>query len=165
MSLSLFRTAGGAALEVNPNFIKTELGITLKATQDANTAESIEKPADFIKKRSLKIEKLFDLDPATARGTADGPVALAYKAKFDELSKLGLPSDIVTAMAKSHATRLYEEYLYLYELEAPDGYKRAFSVIKDDHNAVIAKNELSDTGISAIEGYKAYKKAKKASKK
>ena len=71
-------------------------------------------------------------------------------------------------MATSHAARVYQEHIELLELEAPDGYKRAFGIATADRAAADTKNELANTGISSynsIAEYKAYKKAKKAAKK
>lgn len=160
--------------KLNPVYIKNELGVSLRAIQDANTIKSIATPAQFIEDRNKAIGHLFDktlptydagTGLQTAAGTGDGPVSLAFLAKYKELAALNLPEDIVKSMAKAHATRVYQEHIELLELQSPDGYKRAYSVASNDHNAVINKNEISDTGISAVAEYKARKRAKKAAKR
>jgi hypothetical protein len=161
--------------EVDPEYIKTELGVALRAKQDINTALSIKEPALFITHRNSKIQNLFDagtIDAVskvfTVTGAGQGIVSEAFKKKVDELTKLSLPSDVVKSMATSHAARVYQEHIELLELESPDGYKRAFGIATADREAADAKNNLANTGISSynsIAEYKAYKKAKKAAKK
>ncbi len=139
-------------LIINHNrYLQTELGVALRAKQDANLIQSIKDPEKFIGLRSEKIASLFG---------EGGAVTIAFKTRYAELQALFIPEELARSMAKKAALRVYNDELELLELEAPDAYTKAFGIASVEHNAMLAKNDVAGTGLNEfdfITKYKSYK--------
>jgi hypothetical protein len=135
------------------SFLANEFGVSLRAKQDANTIQAIQKPDEFIKKRSDEIAKLF---------TEGGSVSKFFKERRDQLILTGLPTDLARDMALRQSKAFYEQELEILELTHPDGYAKAFGVAGVKHNAEIAQDNVANETVAQ---YKARKRVKKADKR
>lgn len=154
--LGIFKQNNGTKdLEYDPTYLPKELGIVLRAKQDASTIKAISKPEDFIKERSKEIGKLFgDVDAGTgAIKDATGKVSVYFKDRMAEYETLGLPHEMALKMAQRSAQRFYEDELELLEIAMP-GYSQSFSTASVEHNATLAKNDIAGNDFDK----KAYKK-------
>ncbi len=149
------RPSHGGVLPHNPGqYLKNELFIELKKTQDLNRIESISAPADFIKKRSEAIDALF---------APEGAVSKYFRTKMLDLQALNLPGELSRQMAMKGAEHVLSDELQILELQWPGCYESAFGTAKVDHNATIAKTNIADDDI--IRSYKERKRAKKAARR
>lgn len=147
MSLGIFTKATDPT-----EFLKDELLITLRATQDKNTIESIKTPAEFVEKRSAQINLLFR-----------DKIKPYYDERLEEYKDLHLPEEMVKTMAKKSVMRFYDEQMELLELTQPGAYQKAFGVVAVNHNASIVQDKIA-VDDSYEKYYKQRKNAKKAKK-
>ncbi len=135
------------------DYLKTELGITLRAKQDKNIVESIDQPSAFIAKRSKAINDL-----------TDTKVTDYFNARYKEFIELGLPTEESRNLAMSSAKRFLNEEIAILELQWPGGYQRAFGMANIHHNTTGAVNDLAGTDIGR-KAVRQYKRKKRAAKK
>lgn len=135
-------------------YLQKEMGIALRAKQDAATIKAIKTPDDFIKDRSAKIKEMFEVTNGVA---GSGRVTSFFNERLAEYNKLELPSETARKMAERSAQRFYEDELDLLEIAMP-GYTQSFQTAAVDHNASIAKNDIAGNDFDK----KAYKKKVKA---
>lgn len=144
-------------------YLKAETGYALKSQQEKAISKAIQQPEAFISDREILINNIYTTK-----------VQPAFKRAYDELSRLGLPEDILKTMVMKRADNALQEELEVLNLQFPGyedalGRQRASRELMEQRNfngsvQGLSKADKQAIKEKAIRKYKASKKAKKASK-
>lgn len=154
----------------------TDLGVTLRNTQDRNIIEAITKPQKFIADRAISIKGLFEggldipeWDSESGKEVtvkSKGAVSENYKENVTRLLKMGVPEEIAQEIATNAARKMYESELEILNIQWPGAYEKAYGIAQlgNDQKAIVSNIAESDIQRYKSEGIREYKERKRMKK-
>lgn len=175
MSMSLFQLRPGSTALTTPfankdqaaQFLERELLLTLRENQDKSLAESIDDPGKWLAARSARIRNIIKGGPSGLKDDKDQDIPEPgldeiYR-KYIERYAAVYPVDQAVARATEDIRPLFEARMRQMEVEFP-GASLIMPKLSAQAQEYSNKSALADAVISHDQ-YKAYRRAKKASKK